>query len=67
MLNEVIMLALKLEENAAYAVLTSSWRFYKEFPPRSAHAVANDLSAKPDQSKIRYYNCRKLGHLLHEC
>ena len=49
-LNEVIKLALKLEENVAYAIPTSSYRLYK-FPPRPAHAVANNLSMR--QTKAR--------------
>ena len=60
MLNKVMKFPLKLEENAAYAILTSSKHLYKKYPLRSAHVVANNLSAKLEQSKIQCYNCGKL-------
>ena len=61
---KVMMLAFKLQKNAAYAILTSSQHLYKKFTPRSAHAVANNLSVKLDQSKVRCYNYKKLGYIL---
>ena len=48
--NEIMMLALKLEENMAYAVPTSSQRPYKKFPPRPAYVAVNNIHSKPDQS-----------------
>ena len=52
MLSEVMMLVFKLEEKVAYAILTSSKRPYKKFPPRAVHAVVNSLPVKPIQSQL---------------
>ena len=49
MLNEVMMLALKLEENVAYAIPTSYQHLYKKLLPRPAYTVVNNVHSKPDQ------------------
>ena len=53
MLNKLMTLALKLEENAAYAIPTPSQHLYKKFPPRPAHSGGQKfIYAKLDQSKV---------------
>ena len=47
----------------AYTILISSQHLYRKIPPKPAHIVFSNLSMKVDQSKLRCYNCGKLGHL----
>ena len=51
-LSKVMMLALKLEENLAYAIPTFAYCLNKKLPPRSVHTEANNLSMKVDQKKV---------------
>ena len=59
-LDEVMNLALKLEESVVYAIPTSSQRLFRKFAPITAHTAINNININPDQSQLRCYQCGRL-------